>query len=64
MDRGLSMQQVGDGMGSFASAVQAVERGSLPRLDTLEQLANALGVSPAWLAFGEGQSEPKRRRVA
>jgi hypothetical protein len=42
----------------------AVERGTLCTLDTLEALAKALGVSPAWLAFGLGPMEaPTRRRL-
>lgn len=36
------------------SAVTEIEQGSrVPRADTLERLAEALGVPPAWLAFGD-----------
>jgi len=29
----------------------------MPRIDTLEKIAHALGISAGWLAYGEG-SEP------
>lgn len=41
--------------------VRAVESGNLPTIENLEDLARALGVSPAWLAFGEGDRELRRR---
>jgi len=28
-------------------------------MDTIEKLAIALKVSPAWLAFGQGEREPR-----
>ncbi len=41
-----------------------VEQGvSLPSLAIAEQLANALEVSPGWLAFGEGEQVLRRRRA-
>lgn len=44
------------------TAVRNIERGTMPGLDTAEALANALGVSPGWLAYGLGPVElPKRR---
>lgn len=59
---GMSLRDVGNRLGSSASTVQAIERGGMPMIDTLESLAAALGVSQAWLAFGEGPRElPKRR---
>lgn len=36
-------------------------RGTMPSIATLEDLARALGASPAWLAFGEGPMELPRR---
>lgn len=33
------------------------DRGMMPGVDTAEQLAKALGVSPCWLAFGEPAEE-------
>lgn len=59
---GLSMWDVGRALASSASTVQAIERGGMPALDTLEALAKALQVSPAWLAFGEGPMETVRAR--
>ncbi len=46
------------------STVADIEKGAQTGVDVLESLAKALGVSPAWLAFGEGPREiPKKRRV-
>ena len=39
---------------SNEAASQIEQRQRLPRIDTVERLAATLGVSPAWLAFGEG----------
>ena len=45
-------------------ASRAIEAGGMPTLDTIELVARALGVSPAWLAYGEGPMEaPTRRRA-
>lgn len=60
----LSLNEVGRRAGSSAAAVLSVERGVTPALDTAEQLARALRVSPAWLAYGLGPREPARRRAA
>lgn len=61
---GVSMETVGRRLATSASTIQHIERGGMPTLDTLEALAKALGVSPAWLAFGIGPMElPTRRRV-
>lgn len=35
----------------------------MPSLDTLEALAVALGVTPAWLAYGLGSREAGRHRL-
>jgi transcriptional regulator with XRE-family HTH domain len=58
---GLSLAEVGKYAGSSGAAVLAVERGTLPTIASLENLATALGVSPAWLAFGLGPRELPRR---
>lgn len=47
--------------GLTEGTVRGVERGRKPSLDTLETLAAALGVSPAWLAFGQGPRQLPRR---
>lgn len=45
------------------SAVAKIENGGQTGIDVLEALAQALGVSPGWLAFGVGpQVLPSRRR--
>lgn len=59
--RGLSLREAGRRMKSYASAVQAIERGTMPSIDTAEALAGALRVSPAWLAYGIGPMELSRR---
>lgn len=51
---GMSLRDVGGRLATSASTVQAIERGGMPMIDTCESLAVALGVSPSWLAFGEG----------
>lgn len=58
---GLSLRDVSSRLETSASTVQAFERGGPPRVDKAEQLATALGVSPAWLAFGEGSRDRPRR---
>jgi transcriptional regulator with XRE-family HTH domain len=38
------------------NAVSRLEEGTIsPRLPTVEKLARALGVDPAWLAYGLGE---------
>lgn len=60
---GLTLTEVGRRAGSSAAAVLTVERrGVTPTLGTAENLAKALGVSLAWLAFGEGPMELRKRR--
>lgn len=52
-------------VGLSPSALANIENGSQTGVDTVEELAKALNVSPAWLAFAEGPRElPKRRRAA
>lgn len=47
------------------SALANIENGGQTGVDTVEALAKALNVSPAWLAFNLGpQMLPKRRRAA
>ena len=63
--RGLSVRVLATAAGVSHTAVGNVERGTMPGLDTAEALAVALGVSPAWLAYGLGPMElPSRRRRA
>jgi hypothetical protein len=62
--RGLTPQALGQRSGSSGNEIRAIESGTMPTLDTVEQLAKALGVSPAWLAYGQGlMAAPTRRRA-
>lgn len=63
--RGLSMRELEQRADAAGNLVRNTEAGrSLPTLRTIEQLAKALGVSPAWLAYGEGPMDaPTRRRA-
>lgn len=62
-ERGLTLREVGRGLASSAGTVQAIERGTMPGIDTAEDLAKALGVSPAWLAYDVGPRDavPRKR---
>ena len=60
-ERGLSMRAVDSLAGISPGSTRSLEAGTMPSLDTLELIAKALGVSPAWLAFGEGPRELPRR---
>lgn len=53
--RGLSRHALGKAAETTGTTVQTIEDGlSMPGLDTVEQLAKALQVTPCWLAFGFG----------
>ena len=62
---GLTMRALARAAGLTDTAVRSTESGaSIPSIATAESLAKALGVSPAWLAFGEGpQVLPQRCRI-
>jgi transcriptional regulator with XRE-family HTH domain len=49
--------------GVAGSLVHYAERGRVPRLDTIERIAIALGVSSCWLAFGDEGSAPVRQQL-
>ncbi len=52
--QGLSRQALGLSAGLSGQTVANIEvHGMIPRVDTVEMLANALGVSASWLAFDE-----------
>lgn len=53
---GISRAKLGQAGGVPVGSIQHIEEGrGAPRVDTIERLAVALDVSPAWLAFGEGE---------
>lgn len=61
--QGLSLREVGRRAGSSGTQVRQIENGkAVPNLATVEELANALRLSPAWLAFGLGQMTPPNPR--
>lgn len=60
-ERGLSMRAVDKRAGISPGSTRSLEAGTMPSLDTLELISKALGVSPAWLAFGEGPRELRKR---
>ena len=60
--RGATLRELAQSAGIVEGTIRALERGTMPQLDTLESLAKALRVSPAWLAYGEGPGEARRRR--
>lgn len=63
--RGETKAALARAVGLSPSTVADIENGAQTGVDVLESLAKALGVSPAWLAFGEGPRElPPRRRAA
>lgn len=60
--KGLTLRELDRRAEISTGASRAVEVGGMPTLDTIEFLARALGVSPAWLAYGEGPMEAPTRR--
>ncbi len=63
IERGLTKVALARLLDLSATAIANIEKGAQTGVDVLESLAKALGVSPAWLAFGEGPREiPKKRR--
>ena len=64
IERGLTKVALARLLDLSATAIANIEKGAQTGVDVLESLAKALGVSPAWLAFGEGPREiPTKRRV-
>lgn len=52
----LSRAELADAAGVTTGPIQNIELGrGAPGVDTIERLATALNVSPAWLAFGGGE---------
>lgn len=60
--RKFSIREVERRAETSEGAVRAIESGTMPSLDTLEKIAKALGVSPAWLAYGQGPRESLNQR--
>ena len=54
---GLSMRTLSTAAGISVQAWSNSEAGKVvPRVDTCERMAVALGVAPSWLAYGEGNA--------
>jgi DNA-binding XRE family transcriptional regulator len=63
--RSLSRAALAEAAGVQVGAIQNIEEGqAAPRINTIERLAIALDVTPAWLAFGEGESPAALDRPA
>lgn len=54
---GMSLASQESGL-STGTAFRIERRESIPRIDTIERFAAGLGVSPSWLAYGEGSEDP------
>lgn len=64
IERGLTKAALSRLVDLSPSSFAKIENGGQTGVDVLEALAKALGVSPAWLAFGEGPRElPKKGRA-
>ena len=64
ISRALTMRTVSQLAGLSHPTTRSTETGAtMPGLDTAEALANALGVSPGWLAYGIGPVELPNRRA-
>ena len=62
--RELTMRALSEKSGLSHPTARSTETGaSMPTLATVEALANALGVSPGWLAYGLGPVELPNRRA-
>lgn len=54
--RGLSLNALGIAAGLTYTTIHNIETGrTVPGIDTVEKIADALDISAAWLAFGEGE---------
>lgn len=63
--QGMSRAALAVCSGVAVGAIQHIETGNAsPGIDTVERLAIALGVSPAWLAFGPAAMEAQTMSVA
>lgn len=61
-ERDLSLRHVDRTAQVATGATRSILLGSTPAIDTVESIAKALAVSPAWLAFGLGPFEPHSRK--
>ena len=60
----LTQRQIGDAAGVSFTIIHYASAGTtVPRIDTIERLAAALGVSPCWLAYGQHGARLFRQRM-
>lgn len=63
----MTVRALADRADLAVGSISMIESGrTMPGVDTAEALARGLGVSPAWLAYGEGPRilpRPQRRRA-
>lgn len=67
-ERGLSQGALAEAVGVTRAGIGSIESTrTVPTVSTVEQIAKGLGVSPAWLAYGEGPQVlpkvPRQRKV-
>lgn len=63
--KGVSKHELEELSGLSRGAIKAYERGTtLPRIDSLAKLAEALGVSINWLAYGNHPPKADRELMA
>ena len=63
-EQGLTKASLGRLAELAAPSIAQIENGGQGGVQTIEALAKALAISPAWLAFNQGPRElPKRRRA-
>jgi DNA-binding Xre family transcriptional regulator len=63
-ESGLTKADLVEATGLSSAAILGIERGAEARIDTVERIAKALGVSPGWLGYGIGPMVlPPRRRT-
>ncbi|MBL9008209.1 MAG: helix-turn-helix domain-containing protein [Myxococcales bacterium] len=60
--QGMTRKALGAASQLAGQAIANIEqKGMLPRVDALERIAKALGVSPGWLAFGTAHAAAEQR---
>jgi transcriptional regulator with XRE-family HTH domain len=60
LEKGLTQAELGELAGTNRAALQKIENGKSSRPRMIMELAETLGVNPAWLQFGEPFAVSKR----
>lgn len=61
LERSHSLREVGRRSETSGNLIKMIEMGTMPSIDTLENIAKSLDISPAWLAYGLGPMSVLRR---